>query len=100
MFGGSAALLDEPFSALDTLTKSAMHRWYLDVMDRIKLSTIFITHDVDEAILLSDRVYLLGGKPASVTDKIIIDEPKPRSADFNLTQKFLEYKRDIISKIR
>lgn len=100
MFGGSAALLDEPFSALDTLTKSEMHRWYLDVMDRIKLSTIFITHDVDEAILLSDRIYLLGGKPASVTDEIIIDEPKPRSADFNLTQKFLEYKRDIISKIR
>ncbi len=100
MFGGSAALLDEPFSALDTLTKSEMHRWYLEVMDRIKLSTIFITHDVDEAILLSDRIYLLGGRPASVTDEIIIDEPKPRSADFNLTQKFLEYKRDIISRIR
>ena len=100
MFGGSAALLDEPFSALDTLTKSEMHRWYLDVMDRIKLSTIFITHDVDEAILLSDRIYLLGGRPATVTDEIIIDEPKPRRADFNLTQKFLNYKRDIISRIR
>ena len=53
--GDRVALLDEPFSALDTITKSAMHRWYLSVMEEIKLSTIFITHDIDEAVLLSDR---------------------------------------------
>ena len=52
--GDRVALLDEPFSALDTITKSAMHRWYLSVMEEIKLSTIFITHDIDEAVLLSD----------------------------------------------
>ena len=57
--------MDEPFSALDTLTKSAMHRWYLQVMEQIHLSTIFITHDIDEAILLSDRIYLLTGKPGT-----------------------------------
>ena len=51
------ALLDEPFSALDTITKSNIHRWYLDVMEHINLSTLFITHDIDEAILLSDRIY-------------------------------------------
>lgn len=100
MFGGSVALLDEPFSALDTLTKSDMHRWYLDVMDNIQLSTIFITHDIDEAILLSDRIYLLGGKPGTITDVIVIDEPKPRDRDFNLTEAFLHYKKQIITKIR
>ncbi len=99
MFSGEAALLDEPFSALDTITKSEMHRWYLDVMDTIKLSTIFITHDIDEAILLSDRIYLLGGKPGTITDEIVIKEPKPRQRAFNLTEAFLQYKREIISKI-
>ncbi len=100
LFSAEVALLDEPFSALDTLTKSEMHRWYLDVMENLKLSTIFITHDIDEAILLSDRIYLLGGKPATLTDEIIIREPKPRRRDFNLTEDFLNYKREIISKIQ
>lgn len=99
LFSGDVALLDEPFSALDTLTKGEMHRWYLDVMDDIKLSTIFITHDIDEAILLSDRIYLLSGKPGSITDEIVIAEPKPRRKDFNLSDDFLRYKREIISKI-
>ena len=45
------ALLDEPFSALDTLTKASVHKWYLEVMQHIDLSTLFITHDIDEAIL-------------------------------------------------
>ena len=94
------ALLDEPFSALDTLTKSEIHRWFLGVMEKIKLSTVFITHDIDEAILLSDRIYLLGGKPGTITDEITIDEPKPRTADFNLTDRFLAYKRLIISKLK
>ncbi len=98
MFSGSVALLDEPFSALDTLTKSEMHRWYLDVMDNIKLSTLFITHDIDEAILLSDRIYLLGG--GSIAGEIVIAEPKPRRKDFNLTEEFLHYKRQIVSKIQ
>ena len=97
MFGGSAALLDEPFSALDTLTKGEMHRWYLDVMDKIKLSTIFITHDIDEAILLSDRICLL--IDGTIGDEIVIREPKPRRRDFNLSEEFLQYKRTIISKI-
>ena len=99
LFSADVALLDEPFSALDTLTKSDMHRWYLDIMSSIKLSTLFITHDIDEAILLSDRICLLGGRPGAITDEIIIKEPKPRSSDFNLTEEFLSYKRDIISRI-
>lgn len=99
MFSRDVALLDEPFSALDTLTKGDMHRWYLDVMDKIHLSTLFITHDIDEAILLSDRIYLLTGKPGRITEEIVIREPKPRRKDFNLTEEFLEYKRKILEKM-
>ena len=93
------ALLDEPFSALDTITKSGIHRWYLDVMERIRLSTLFITHDIDEAILLSDRIYILNGKPGRITEEIRIEEEKPRPADFNLTDTFFRYKKEIISKL-
>ena len=93
------ALLDEPFSALDTITKTAIHKWYLEVMQHIDLSTIFITHDIDEAILLSDRIYILNGKPGEIRDEIIIEEKKPRAEDFYLTDQFLAYKRKIISKL-
>ena len=93
------ALLDEPFSALDTITKTAIHRWYLEVMQHIDLSTIFITHDIDEAILLSDRIYILNGKPGEIRDEIIIKEKKPRAEDFYHTDEFLAYKREIISKL-
>lgn len=93
------ALLDEPFSALDTITKSAIHKWYLNVMQQIDLSTLFITHDIDEAILLSDRIYILNGKPGEIKDEIIIKEKKPRPEDFYLTDTFLNYKREIIGKL-
>ena len=99
LFSKDVALLDEPFSALDTLTKSAVHDWYLGVMERIKLSTLFITHDIDEAILLSDRIYLLTGQPGQVTAEIVIDAPRPRRKDFTLTEEFLAYKREILTAL-
>jgi len=99
LFSEKVALLDEPFSALDMMTKTTVHEWYLDVMEKIKLSTLFITHDIDEAILLSDRIYLLTGKPGTITKEIVIREPKPRAKDFNLSEEFLGYKREIISHL-
>lgn len=93
------ALLDEPFSALDTITKGIIHKWYLDVMKKIDLSTVFITHDIDEAILLSDRIYILSGKPGAITAEIVIDVPKPRKDDFNLSDEFLQYKRKIVNSL-
>ena len=99
LFSEKVALLDEPFSALDMLTKASVHEWYLDVMEKIKLSTLFITHDIDEAILLSDRIYLLTGKPGSITKEIVIKESKPRKKDFNLSENFLQNKREIISHL-
>ena len=97
LFSQDVALLDEPFSALDTLTKRSIHQWYLDVMEKIQLTTLFITHDIDEAILLSDRIYLLSGSPGKIAAEIVIQEPKPRQEDFSLTPEFLEYKREILS---
>ena len=96
-FSKDVALLDEPFSALDTITKSSMHRWYLDVMEKIRMSTLFITHDIDEAILISDRIYLLSGSPGKIEAEIIIKEAKPRGENFNLSEEFVEYKRKILS---
>jgi ABC-type nitrate/sulfonate/bicarbonate transport system ATPase subunit len=96
LFSEKVALLDEPFSALDMLTKATVHEWYLDVMEKIRLSTLFVTHDIDEAILLSDRIYILTGKPGTITKEVVIKEPKPRRKDFNLTEEFLEYKKEII----
>lgn len=90
------ALLDEPFSALDTITKAKIHKWYLDIMSKINLSTIFITHDIDEAILLSDRIYILSGSPGTISNEIVIKEKKPRPDDFNLSDEFLAYKRQIV----
>lgn len=95
MFSKEVALLDEPFSALDAMTKSEMHKWYLEVMNKIKMSTLFISHDIDEAILLSDRIYLLTGVPGRITEEIVIAEPKPRKSGFQLTEEFLKYKKQI-----
>ena len=99
LFSEKVALLDEPFSALDMLTKNTVHEWYLEVMEKIKLSTLFVTHDIDEAILLSDRIYLLTGRPGTITKEIVIKEPKPRRKNFNLSEQFLTYKREIIGHL-
>ena len=74
-------------------------RWLfsLDVMQKIDLSTIFITHDIDEAILLSDRIYLMTGTPGKITHELHINPARSLRKEFNLTQEFLEYKRRIIS---
>jgi len=93
--GKKVVLLDEPFGALDTITRSSMHEWYLKIMEEIRLSTILITHDIDEAILLSDRIYIMKGSPALISDEIVITESKPRSPDFVLSEDFLRYKKQI-----
>lgn len=100
LFSEGVALLDEPFSALDTITKSAMHRWYLEVMERITLSTIFITHDIDEAILLSDRIYIMTGKPGTITAELKIGRPRPRGNDFTLSDTFISYKKEILQLLK
>ena len=97
--GNRVVLLDEPFSALDTITKAAMQEWFLEVMSELNLSAVFITHDIDEAILLSDRIYMMMGSPAKLTKEMTIDKKKPRSQAFTLTDEFLEYKKEIRSQL-
>ena len=97
MFSCEVALLDEPFSALDAITKRKMQNWYLNIMEKIKLSTLFITHDIDEAILISKRIYIISGNPGKITKEIKIDLPKTGNGDeVTLTEKFIEYKRKIL----
>lgn len=93
------ALLDEPFSALDTLTKSSMHKWYLSMMDQIEMGTLFITHDIHEAIHLSDRIYVLGGKPGIIKGEICIEQEKPRKEEFEFSKEYAEYKRQIVDAL-
>ena len=96
LFSDNVALLDEPFSALDTITKGKIHAWYLDVMEKIKLTTIFITHDINEAILLSDRIYIMTGKPGQIQSEIKISQPRGQRHEFDLSDEFMEYKRQIM----
>ena len=91
------ALLDEPFSALDALTKREIHRWYMGMMEKLKLTTLFITHDIDEAILLSDRIYILAGQPGRITAEITVAPSRPRGMDFAVSNEFLAYKKQILS---
>lgn len=96
LFSDEVALLDEPFSALDTITKRKMHNWYLNVMEKIKLSTIMITHDIDEAILLSNRILIMKGQPGRIVEEIKIDQNEQRDLSFALKSSFLEYKKRIL----
>lgn len=94
------ALLDEPFSALDMITKSQIHTWFLDIAKKIRLSSILITHDVDEAIQLSDRVCLLTGQPGEIRHEIKIEPSGTDRKEFILRQEFVEYKRQILSLLQ
>lgn len=99
MASDGVVLLDEPFSALDTLTRAAIHKWYLQMMEHISLSTLLITHDIDEAILLSDRIYIMSGSPGKIVEEIPIKESRASREGFELTTEFLQYKRRIMSKL-
>ena len=70
LFSNEINLLDEPFSALDAITKGELHKWYLNIVNSINLSSIVITHDIDEAIMLSDRIYVMSGSPGSIVSTI------------------------------
>lgn len=99
MFSNNLMLLDEPFGALDAITRSKMQYWLLDMASNLKTTIIFITHDVEEAILLSDRIYVLSDRPAVVKNEIIIDLPKIRSRSIITSIKFNEIKRGILDNL-
>lgn len=73
LFSSKIALLDEPFSKLDALTKNKMHQWFLQIMEDIHLSSLFISHDIDEAIKLSQRIYILSKTTKTISHEIKVD---------------------------
>ncbi|MGH3412048.1 MAG: ABC transporter ATP-binding protein [Marmoricola sp.] len=86
-------LLDEPFGALDAQTRLDMQRWLLEVCHDLTATILFVTHDVDEAIFLSDRVAVMTGRPGSVRHVIDVDLPRPRDLHTLTTARFTELKR-------
>ena len=93
MFKRNIFLLDEAFSALDAITKKELHRWYLDLKKEFNLTTLLITHDIEEAVFLSDRIYILGNKPGEIIGKIKI-EINPNE-DIDVQRLF--YKKEILN---
>jgi len=92
-------LLDEPFSALDAITRRKMQVWYASIAEQMKISTMFITHDVEEALVLSDTIYIMNGKPGVITQKIDVKPPRPRSPEFAVSKEFTEQKKFVFNAI-
>lgn len=93
MFKRNIFLLDEAFSALDAITKKELHKWYLNLKKEFNLTTLLITHDIEEAIFLSDRIYILANKPGEIIKEIKI-EIKPND-DIDVQRLF--YKKEILN---
>lgn len=83
----SVMLLDEPFSALDAITREDMQKWFKQTVKKHNMSTLFITHDIDEAIILSDRIYILGGSVGEIVGEINVAENTDTA---NLKNRILE----------
>ena len=80
-------LLDEPFGALDALTRAAMQRWLEAMWRSHRWTALLITHDVREAVLLSDRIYVFSARPARIVSEIAVSLPRPRTTDANVTRE-------------
>jgi ABC-type nitrate/sulfonate/bicarbonate transport system ATPase subunit len=89
-------LLDEPFAALDAQTRADMQEWLLDVWDDFKKTVIFVTHDVDEGIYLSDEVVVMSGRPGRVIERTAIELTRPRKRSIITSQSFAEYKEHFL----
>lgn len=99
--GHSVLLLDEPFGALDALTRTDMQEWLLSVWASSGKTIVLVTHDVDEAIYLSDRVYVMSKRPGRIQREIRIDLPRPRAYDDVVTSAgFARHKRDLLDYLR
>lgn len=89
-------LLDEPFGKLDAITRLELQQWLMDICASLKLTVLLITHDIDEAIFLSDRVYIMSARPGKVLKELRVPLPRPRSVDITGDAKFAELKREMI----
>ncbi|MDT3425573.1 putative hydroxymethylpyrimidine transport system ATP-binding protein [Paenibacillus forsythiae] len=95
MTGGELMLLDEPFGALDAMTKRDMHRWLLELWGELRRTVMFITHDLEEAILLSDRVLLMPPGSHGPLRELNVELPRPRRLDMNYGHGFVALRAEL-----
>jgi NitT/TauT family transport system ATP-binding protein len=88
-------LMDEPFGALDALTRAGMQQFLLDLWERRRFTVVLVTHDVEEAVLLSDRVAVMASNPGEFVETITIPLPRPRSYEMSETTEFVALKRRV-----
>jgi ABC-type nitrate/sulfonate/bicarbonate transport system ATPase subunit len=97
LFNAEFLLLDEPFGALDALTRLVCQMWLLDLWQEVHASVLFITHDVREAILLSDRIYVLSARPARVLRIADVPLERPRRAELLGESRAVALEQELIS---
>lgn len=90
-------LLDEPFGALDAITRHKLQSWLLEVWEKYNHTVLFITHDIDEAIFLSDKVYIMSANPGEFIKELQVTLTRPRQKEDSLSQDFINLKKEIIS---
>ena len=93
-------LLDEPFGALDALTRANMQEWLLELWDSWGKTVILVTHDVEEAVLLSDRVYVFTARPGRIKMVLSVDLPRPRRYEMVTEETFVSMKAKVIAALR
>ena len=96
----SVLLLDEPFGALDSQTRSLMQELLLDVWEREHRTVLFVTHDVDEAVFMADRVIVMSRRPGRILVDLAVDLPRPRRYDMLTSPAFAALKREVLSLVR
>lgn len=99
LFERDLILLDEPFGALDALTRAMMQRWLLDIWQRYKRTVLFITHDLDEAIFLGDKVLVMSARPGTIKCQETIQLPRPREASVVTSEAFIAVKRRLLEAV-
>lgn len=97
LFAKDIMLLDEPFGGLDAITKRKMQQWLLEILENLETSILFITHDIDEAIFLSDKIYVLSERPARIKGVFDIDIPRPRDNSSFTSEAFMRLKEKILN---
>ena len=98
--GPRILLLDEPFGALDAQTRLIMQQILTNMWQQLKISVLFVTHDIDEAVFLSDRIYVMTARPGSIKAEIVVPLPRPREPAMTLSSEFLGLRRGLMSLIR
>lgn len=93
-------LLDEPFGALDALTRQSMQEWLLDLWTELRSTVLFITHDIDEALFLADRVYVLSPRPGRIVLEVDVDLPRPRDYHVLTEPSFARLKAQLLDALR